>query len=59
MKVNFFKHNLGKEENESIKIVMESTFLSTGPVTKRFEEKFADYLGINYCVGVCLLAISS
>jgi len=52
MKVNFFKHNLGKEENESIKKVMEYTFLSTGPVTKRFEENFAEYLSTNFCVGV-------
>ena len=52
MKVEFFKHNLGKEEKEGINQVLDSTFITTGPVTKNFEEKRAKYLGVKYCVAV-------
>ncbi len=52
MKVDFYKHNLGKEEKDSIDKVIDSTFISTGPVTKCFEESFAKYLNAKYCVAV-------
>lgn len=52
MKVDFFKHNLGEEEIKQVGETLRSIFLTTGPKTKEFEEKFADYLGANYCVGV-------
>ena len=52
MKVEFFKHNLGKDEKEGISQVLDSTFITTGPVTRSFEEKFAKYLGTKYCVAV-------
>jgi dTDP-4-amino-4,6-dideoxygalactose transaminase len=52
MKVDFFKHNLGKDEKDCLNKVVDSTFITTGPVTKRFEDNFADYLGAQYCVGV-------
>ena len=52
MKVDFYKHNLGKEEKEALNKVVDSTFITTGPVTKTFEENFAEYLGAKYCIGV-------
>jgi UDP-4-amino-4-deoxy-L-arabinose-oxoglutarate aminotransferase len=52
MKVEFFKHNLGKEEKESLNKVLNSRFITTGPTTKNFEEVFAKYLRMKYCVGV-------
>jgi len=52
MKVEFFKHNLGKEEINSIKNVLGSVFLTTGPITKKFEEEFAKYIGCKYIIGV-------
>jgi dTDP-4-amino-4,6-dideoxygalactose transaminase len=52
MKVEFYKHNIGSEEKESILRTLDSLFLTTGPVTKKFEEEFANYLGVKYCTGL-------
>jgi UDP-4-amino-4-deoxy-L-arabinose-oxoglutarate aminotransferase len=52
MKVEFFKHNLGNEEKKRLSQVLDSNFLTTGPVTNEFEKKFAGYLGVKHCVGV-------
>lgn len=52
MKVEFYKHNLGQEDLEQVGRVIKSTFLTCGPVTAEFEEKFAQYLGVKYVVGV-------
>ncbi len=52
MKVEFFKHNIGEDEIKAANGVFRSTFLTTGPKTKEFEKKMAEYLGVNYCVGV-------
>ena len=52
MKVDFFHHSIGKEEKKSLLKVMDSEILSTGPVTKKFENNFSKYFNVNYCVGV-------
>ena len=50
--VEFYKHPLGADEIEELTQVIRSTFLTSGPKTKDFEAKFAEYMGAKYCVGV-------
>ena len=52
MKVEFYKHPLGEEEIQALTNVIHSTFLTTGPRTREFEQVFADYMKAEYCVGV-------
>jgi len=52
MRVEFYIHNLGEEEIiESIK-VLRSLFLTTGRYVDNFEKALAQYLGVNYSVGL-------
>jgi len=44
--------DLGKEEEQDVLKVLRSRWLSTGPVTERFEETFAEYLGGGYAIAV-------
>ena len=52
MKVEFFKHNIGKEEIERVTKVLDSIFLTTGDVVKEFEDNLAKYLGCKHTIGV-------
>lgn len=52
MKVEFYKHPLGQAEIDSITKVLRSTFLTSGPKTKEFEQRFAEYCGARWCTGV-------
>jgi dTDP-4-amino-4,6-dideoxygalactose transaminase len=52
LKVEFYKHSLGEPEVGQLAEVLNSTFLTTGPRTRLFEEKFAAYMGAKYAVGV-------
>lgn len=51
-KVEFYKHNLDKNDFKKVKSVLNSIFLTTGEVVQEFEEKFQSYLGVNSIVGV-------
>lgn len=52
MKIEYFKHNLGKEEiNECLK-ALRSLFLTTGKYVDQFEEALALYLNTKYAVGL-------
>ena len=44
--------DLDEEEIEEVTKVLKSKWLSMGPVTKEFEEQFADYLDVKYAFGV-------
>ena len=44
--------DLGKEEEREVLRVLRSKWLSTGPVTEKFEKTFAEYLGGGYAVAV-------
>ena len=44
--------DLDEEEIEAVTEVLRSKWLSMGPVTQRFEEEFAKYLGITHAFGV-------
>ncbi|MCA9529490.1 MAG: DegT/DnrJ/EryC1/StrS family aminotransferase [Myxococcales bacterium] len=50
-KVEFYRHALQEADVEEVRRVLGTLFLTTGPVTKRFEEKFAAYLGRSHAVG--------
>lgn len=52
MKVEFFRHNLDDNDRANVDKVLRGLFLTTGEVTKEFEQKFADYLKIEHIVGV-------
>jgi len=52
VKVEFYKHNLGQEELDSVAALLRGVFLTTGPLTKSFEFGLADYLGGGYAIGV-------
>jgi len=42
--------NLGLEEIHSLKKVLNSNYITDGPVTKIFEKKFAKYVNVRYAV---------
>ena len=44
--------DLGREEERQVTRVLRSRWLSTGPVTDRFEKAFADYLGGGEAIAV-------
>jgi dTDP-4-amino-4,6-dideoxygalactose transaminase len=44
--------DLGKEEEHGVLRVLRSRWLSTGPVTERFEKAFSEYLGGGYAIAV-------
>ncbi len=65
-KVDFYRHCLGEEELASFQKTLGSLFHTTGPVCAEFEERFADYLGVERVVTVasctaglelCLMAL--
>lgn len=47
-----FKPSLDHEEWHALKEPLEKGWLGLGPKTKEFEEKFADYTGAQFAVGV-------
>ena len=44
--------DLDDEEIEAVTKVLRSKWLSMGPVTQRFEEEFAEYIGVKHAFGV-------
>jgi dTDP-4-amino-4,6-dideoxygalactose transaminase len=52
MKVEFYKHNLEPEDIQRVVAVLNSLFLTTGPVTRDFEQQFAAALGVKHALGV-------
>ncbi|MBT3638300.1 MAG: DegT/DnrJ/EryC1/StrS family aminotransferase [Opitutae bacterium] len=52
MKVEFYRHELGQTEIDEITETIRSLFLTTGPKTEEFEQRFSDYLGTRRCLGV-------
>jgi dTDP-4-amino-4,6-dideoxygalactose transaminase len=49
--VEFYRHALGVEEEESIALTLRSLFLTLGPRTAEFEQRFARYLEVEHVVG--------
>lgn len=52
MKIEFYRHNIGDEEKESVSNVLDSLFLTTGPEVKKFETALAEYVGAAHAIGV-------
>ncbi len=52
MKVEFYRHQLGERHADEVRNVLDSVFLTTGPVTGRFERSFAEWLGVDHAVGL-------
>jgi dTDP-4-amino-4,6-dideoxygalactose transaminase len=44
--------DLGKEEEREVLKVLRSRWLSTGPITEKFERAFSDYLRAGYAIAV-------
>ncbi len=52
MHVEFYRHNVDETDIERVSQVLRSVFLTSGPVTAEFEQKFADYTGVPHVVGL-------
>jgi dTDP-4-amino-4,6-dideoxygalactose transaminase len=52
MKVEFYRHALDETDIANVVKVLNSVFLSTGPVTAEFERKFSLYTGLERVVAV-------
>jgi len=52
LKIPFLKIHFGQEEKRALVKVLESGWWTAGPVTLKFEEKFAGYVGAKYAVFV-------
>ena len=50
--IPFHKPSIGPEEFEAVARVLESGWLTTGPLAQQFEREFADYIGCSYAVAV-------
>ncbi|MGB7923972.1 MAG: DegT/DnrJ/EryC1/StrS family aminotransferase [Pyrinomonadaceae bacterium] len=51
-KVDFFRHDLGEPELESLAEVLAGPILTTGETVARFEQRFAGYMGRRHAVGL-------
>ena len=50
--IPFHRPSIGQEELLAVKEVLESRWLTTGPVTQQFERKFAAFVDCKYAVAV-------
>ena len=52
MKIEFYRHNLTKEDKEACMNVLDSLFLTTGETVKNFEAKFSTYMNAKHTVAL-------
>ncbi len=52
MKIEFYRHNLGKKDSANLSRALKDLILTTGKTVERFEEKFSRYLGSRHTVGL-------
>jgi len=50
--IPFHRPSIGPEELEAVRLVLESKWLATGPVTMKFEQEFAAFVGSKYAIAV-------
>jgi perosamine synthetase len=50
--IQVFKPSLGEEELEGLREIFKTGWIGLGPKTVEFENRFADYVGAKYAVGV-------
>jgi UDP-4-amino-4,6-dideoxy-N-acetyl-beta-L-altrosamine transaminase len=51
-KIPYGKQNITQDDIDAVVSVLKSDFLTQGPKIKEFEEKFAEYIGVDYAVAV-------
>ena len=51
-KVRIGDIQISNEEKDAVMKVLDSNWLSEGPLVKKFEQYWADYIGTKYCVAV-------
>jgi dTDP-4-amino-4,6-dideoxygalactose transaminase len=52
VKVEFYRHGVQRQDIENVQKVLGSVFLTTGPVCREFERRFAEYVGIENVLAV-------
>ena len=52
MNVPFFKPSIDKYDQENVLNVLNSGWLTTGKVGQQFEQDFAKFIGVKFCVAV-------
>ncbi len=52
MKIEFYRHSLTEKDIQNVADVLRSVFLTTGPVTAVFEEKFSQFAGLKQTVAL-------
>ncbi len=52
MNVPYFRPSIGEEERAAVNGVLDSGWLTTGYLTRRFESAFAEYVGARHAVAV-------
>ncbi|MBN2384470.1 DegT/DnrJ/EryC1/StrS family aminotransferase [bacterium] len=52
MNIEFYKHSLGDDEKRKVLECLDGLFLTTGSYVAEFEQEFARYLELPFCVGL-------
>ena len=50
--ISLFKPFFGEEELDALRPIFQSGWIGLGPKTALFEDKFAQYVGSDYCIGL-------
>lgn len=51
IKIEFHRHNIDNEERQSLLKALDGIFITSGPLTKQFEDEFASYLNCKKVIG--------
>ncbi len=50
--IQVFKPNYDEQEIDAVADVLRSGWVGLGPKTAQFEKEFADFIGVDYCIGL-------
>ncbi|MBI5042760.1 MAG: DegT/DnrJ/EryC1/StrS family aminotransferase [Nitrospirae bacterium] len=51
-KIEFFRHSISKDDIKRVNNILKSLFLTTGEEVEKFEQKFSNYIGKRYTIGL-------